>query len=107
MGTLALKTETAKETPLAKIFEQLGTSEKGLTALESNKRLEAYGYNEISEKRVNPLLKFLGYFRGPFWQPMGRPDHTDHLARNRVSLGLFHYLGLPHRLGQGTSVSPL
>ncbi len=65
MDTLALKTETAKETPLTKIFEQLGTSEKGLTALEAKKRLEAYGYNEISEKRVNPLLKFLGYFWGP------------------------------------------
>jgi H+-transporting ATPase len=65
MGTLSLKTETAKETPLARIFEQLGTSEKGLAALEAKKRLEAYGYNVISEKRVNPLLKFLGYFWGP------------------------------------------
>jgi len=32
---------------LAKIFEQLGTSEKGLTALEAKKRLEAYGYEEV------------------------------------------------------------
>jgi H+-transporting ATPase len=50
---------------LEKIFEQLKTSEKGLAALEAKKRLEAYGYNEISEKRVNSLLKFLGYFWGP------------------------------------------
>jgi hypothetical protein len=44
METLALKTETAKETPLAKIFEQLGTSEKRLAGLEAKKRLETYGY---------------------------------------------------------------
>ena len=41
-----------KETPVAKIFEQLKTSEKGLAASEVKKRLEAYGYNEISEKRI-------------------------------------------------------
>jgi hypothetical protein len=29
---------------LAKNFEQLGTSEKRLAALEAKKRLEAYGY---------------------------------------------------------------
>ena len=159
METLALKTETAKETPLAKIFEQLGTSEKGLAGLEVKKRLEAYGYNEISEKRVNPLLKFLGYFWGPipwmievaaalsslvrhwadftiiavllafnglvgFWQEYQAGNAVEALKKklalksralrdvswqeiNAKELGLFHHLGLPHRLGQGSGVSPL
>ena len=65
MDRSTLKTERVKETPLANIFEQLKTSEKGLAGAEAKKRLEVYGYNEISEKRVNPLLKFLGYFWGP------------------------------------------
>ncbi len=65
MDAPATKTETATETPLAKIFEKLGTSPKGLSASEAEKRLEKYGYNAIAEKKVNPLLKFLGYFWGP------------------------------------------
>jgi H+-transporting ATPase len=36
-----------------------------LSQQESQSRLEKYGYNEIEEERVNPILKFLSYFRGP------------------------------------------
>ncbi|UCF91973.1 MAG: plasma-membrane proton-efflux P-type ATPase, partial [Desulfobacterales bacterium] len=63
--TLALDTETAIATPLAKVFEKLGTNPRGLSAAEAQKRLEEYGYNEVAEKKVNPLVKFLGYFWGP------------------------------------------
>ena len=65
METLALKTETPIETHLAEAFEKLGTSPKGLSASEAQKRLEKYGDNAIAEKKINPLLKFLGYFWGP------------------------------------------
>ena len=65
MDTLAKKTEAVIETPLAKAFEKLGTSAKGLSATEALKRLEEYGYNTIAEKKVNPVVKFLGYFWGP------------------------------------------
>jgi len=37
----------------------------GLTQAEARSRLERYGYNEITEKRVHPLLKLLSYFWGP------------------------------------------
>ncbi|KAJ3078170.1 hypothetical protein HK102_004689 [Quaeritorhiza haematococci] len=37
---------------------------EGLTDDEVQKRLEKFGKNEISEKRTNPLLKFLAYFGG-------------------------------------------
>ncbi len=47
------------------IFKNLDTGKDGLTGTEAGKRLSQYGYNEIAEKRVNPLLKFLGYFWGP------------------------------------------
>jgi H+-transporting ATPase len=65
MDTLAKKAETAIETPLAMAFEKLGTSAKGLSATEASERLEQYGYNTIAEKKVNPVVKFLGYFWGP------------------------------------------
>jgi H+-transporting ATPase len=37
----------------------------GLTQAEAARRLSQYGYNELPEKRVNPLLKLLTYFNGP------------------------------------------
>jgi len=37
----------------------------GLSQAEAQQRLEKYGYNEIPEEEVNPLLKFLSYFWGP------------------------------------------
>ena len=52
-----------------KVEEALKTlktsSEKGLGEEEAKKRLERYGLNEIPEKKVNPILKFLSYFWGP------------------------------------------
>jgi len=65
MDTLALKTETASETPLAEVFKKLQSNPKGLSSSAAKKRLEQYGYNAIAEKKVNPLLKLLGYFWGP------------------------------------------
>ena len=38
---------------------------KGLSSAEVEKRLQQYGPNEVPEKRVNRLRKFLGYFWGP------------------------------------------
>jgi H+-transporting ATPase len=65
MDTLALKKETEIETPLATVFENLGTSPKGLSASEAEKRIREYGDNAITEKTINPWVKFLGYFWGP------------------------------------------
>ena len=38
---------------------------QGLSSEEAARLLAQYGYNEIPEKRENPLLKFLSYFWGP------------------------------------------
>ncbi|HSH51737.1 MAG TPA: plasma-membrane proton-efflux P-type ATPase, partial [Bacteroidales bacterium] len=40
-------------------------SSKGLTSEEVKKRLDRYGYNEISEKKQPAYLKFLSYLWGP------------------------------------------
>lgn len=65
MGTCPLTLEEAQKAGLKELFNKLGSSEKGLSAAEADQRLKQYGYNEIAEKKTNPLLKFLGYFWGP------------------------------------------
>jgi len=57
--------EEAKKVSINELFKTLSSSEKGLTESEAKKRIEQYGYNEIAEKRINPLLKLLTYFWGP------------------------------------------
>jgi H+-transporting ATPase len=54
-----------KTLPLPEVEKKLGSSPDGLTQAEAAKRLTQYGPNEIEEKKVNPLLKFLSYFWGP------------------------------------------
>jgi len=54
-----------KSLPIEEVEKKLGTSEKGLSKVEAQNRLKQYGLNEIEEKTVNPILKFLSYFWGP------------------------------------------
>jgi H+-transporting ATPase len=51
--------------PMQELQAKLGSSPEGLSQTEAQKRLAQYGPNEITEKKVNPLLKFLSYFWGP------------------------------------------
>ncbi|MFH0958927.1 MAG: plasma-membrane proton-efflux P-type ATPase, partial [Pseudomonadota bacterium] len=43
----------------------LGVEADGLTDLEGESRLKKYGINELTEKKVSPLMKFLSHFWGP------------------------------------------
>ncbi len=54
-----------KTLPLAELEKRLRSSPQGLTQDEAAARLTKDGANEIKEKKVNPLLKFLKYFWGP------------------------------------------
>jgi len=47
------------------ILRKYSTSREGLSSSEVEKRIKEHGYNEISEKQVSPIVKFLGYFWGP------------------------------------------
>jgi len=60
MDMEALKKATAKE-----LFNIFSSSKTGLSDSKAKERLQEYGYNEISEKKTSPLIKFLSYFWGP------------------------------------------
>jgi H+-transporting ATPase len=54
-----------RDLPMAELQQRLGYSADGISQAEAQKRLTQYGYNEIAEKKTNPVLKFLSYFWGP------------------------------------------
>jgi H+-transporting ATPase len=54
-----------KDLPVTEILRELRSSLDGLSREEAESRLGQFGYNELPEKKVNPVLKFLSYFWGP------------------------------------------
>ncbi|HVU10534.1 MAG TPA: plasma-membrane proton-efflux P-type ATPase [Phototrophicaceae bacterium] len=50
---------------LERVQAQLHATLDGLSGDDAQKRLQQYGYNELAERHVNPILKFLSYFWGP------------------------------------------
>ena len=65
MDQNVLTTEEAKKANIDELLKKLVADQNGLSSSEAEKRLQQYGPNEIREKKVNPLLKFLRYFWGP------------------------------------------
>ncbi len=57
--------EDLKSLPIIDLQKKLGTSPEGLSYVEATRRITLYGANEIFEKKINPILKFLTYFWGP------------------------------------------
>ncbi len=61
-----LHQEKLAKIPLEEALRELKTDpERGLSEAEAVKRLKDYGYNEIPERKVHPIIKFLSYFWGP------------------------------------------
>lgn len=61
----SLTADEIAKTSVEDFFSSLSTGKDGISSDEAKKRLKEYGYNEIEEKKVNPLRKLLGYFYGP------------------------------------------
>jgi H+-transporting ATPase len=58
-------TNDLEKASLDTVYEILDTSAEGLTSTEAKSRLARYGRNELVEKEVSDLEKFLRYFWGP------------------------------------------
>jgi H+-transporting ATPase len=58
-------TDEAREMSVERLVQALSTTVRGLSDAEAARRIEACGYNEIAEKKINPFKKFLLYFWGP------------------------------------------
>ena len=65
MEATQIETKTAEQTPSRELMQRLSATWQGLTEDEARQRLDAVGPNEITEKTVNPIVKFLGYLWGP------------------------------------------
>ncbi|MFW9895776.1 MAG: plasma-membrane proton-efflux P-type ATPase [Candidatus Thorarchaeota archaeon] len=65
MTEIILSSEKAKELSIEEVFLKLSTNENGLSDKEVEERIAKYGRNEIPEKKVRPIVKFLKNFWGP------------------------------------------
>ncbi len=58
--------QNAKKMSVEEVLKALNVDpSKGLSEEEAKRRLEQVGPNEIPEKKVHPIIKFLSYFWGP------------------------------------------
>ncbi len=57
--------EELKKASVKELLQELSSGENGISSQEAEKRLLQYGYNEITEKKINPVIKFLRYLWGP------------------------------------------
>jgi H+-transporting ATPase len=60
-----INSEAAQQQGLEELFAAVATSSRGLSSDEAQSRLAQFGPNALEERKVNPILKFLGYFWGP------------------------------------------
>jgi H+-transporting ATPase len=58
-------TKDLQKLTIDELYESLDASPAGLSSEETKARFERYGPNELIERRVNPILRFLRYFWGP------------------------------------------
>jgi H+-transporting ATPase len=60
-----ITSDMAQQQSAEELWATLATSSQGLSGDEAQNRLAQFGPNALEEKKVNPILKFLGYFWGP------------------------------------------
>ncbi len=65
MNRNILDVSRIKELSVEDLFQKFFSSKNGFSDSSIKDRIEEYGFNEISEKKANPFVKFLGYFWGP------------------------------------------
>jgi H+-transporting ATPase len=65
MGWNAMSAEEIKKVSVDELLHKLSSNKDGLSEPSAKERLGQYGYNEIPEKKVNPIVRLLRYFWGP------------------------------------------
>ena len=65
MDKIILDMDYIRKNEAAKLFAKLNSQQSGLSSSAAENRLKIYGPNEIKEKKINPIVKFLSYFWGP------------------------------------------
>lgn len=65
MDNQNLTAEEVKNSSIEKLFELLHSGETGLTDAEAEEKRNIYGRNELVEKKMNPVFKFVKSFWGP------------------------------------------
>ncbi len=65
MNKKILEISEIKKLSVEALFDKFSSTKEGLSGSSVKDRVEAYGFNEISEKKTNPIVKFLSYFWGP------------------------------------------
>lgn len=65
MSQNTLDVSQIKKFSVKELFKKFSSNENGLLDSDVKDRINEYGLNEISEKHVNPIVKFFSYFWGP------------------------------------------
>ena len=65
MDKIIIDPDEAKKSSIDELLSKLSSNKNGLSNSEAKNRLQDYGLNEIIEQKINPIIKFLGYFWGP------------------------------------------
>ena len=60
-----ISTDDGKKSSVKQLLVKLYSNMDGLSSDDAQKRLQEYGPNELSERKVNPAIKFFKYFWGP------------------------------------------
>jgi H+-transporting ATPase len=61
----SIDSQQVESLTIEEVTRQLESSDQGLSAAEAQQRLSQFGHNALEEKKVSPLVRFLGYFWGP------------------------------------------
>ena len=60
-----ISAEDARNMSVEELVTRFDSGLQGLSSSEIQHRYQVYGYNEIPEKHISPIVKFIGYFWGP------------------------------------------
>jgi H+-transporting ATPase len=86
------KTSDYKELSIAQTLELLYTTVDGLTEAEAKRRTETYGFNEVIEKKKNPIINFLSRYWGPMPWLLEAAIVLAYILKHYLEFGIIFFL---------------